>query len=122
MTNKNDYKYIDLEYIYDMADGDNDFMVEIIGNFLEAMGPNMQKLYDAIATNDRESIIFLAHKLKGSFRFVGCNREGAMMEQIEELIGSDVDISEIKKIADMVGDQFNNIQNELIQFQNSIND
>lgn len=80
---KKSYEYINLEYITEMADGDKDFVKEIVTNCLESMGPNIIKLTEAINVNDIQEVRFLTHKLKGSFRFVGSNTLGDMMEAIE---------------------------------------
>ena len=115
-----EYKYINTEYICDIADGDNDFVAEIIGNCLETLGPNMKQLSEAIATSDQKTTIFLTHKLKGSFRFIGCNEEGNLIEQMENLAVSSSDTVRIKEIMQKVLANFNNIENELAHFLKSI--
>lgn len=83
------FEYINLEYITEMAEGDDDFVKEIVTNCLESMGPNIIKLSEAINANDIGEVRFLTHKLKGSFRFVGSVTLGNMMEAIETLADSD---------------------------------
>lgn len=77
------YKHINLEYILELAGGENEFVAEMIETYLETVGPNIRLLRDAVAANNAESITFLSHKLKGSFRFIGCTEPGDMMEEIE---------------------------------------
>jgi Signal transduction histidine kinase len=77
------YRHIDLEYIMELAGGENEFVIEIIESYLETVGPNIRLLRDAVTAQDTDRITFLAHKLKGSFRFIGCNGPGDIMEQIE---------------------------------------
>jgi HPt (histidine-containing phosphotransfer) domain-containing protein len=86
MTGSNPYKHINLEYISELAGGDDEFIVEIITNYLDSVGPNTNLLYDAVVANDKETIKFLAHKLKGSFRFIGCEELGVIMEHIEHSV------------------------------------
>jgi len=78
------YNHIDLEYIFDLADGDKEFAVEIISSFLENTAPQLESLSAAIQQNDEKEIAFVTHKLKGTFRFIGCKQAGDMLEQIEK--------------------------------------
>ncbi|WP_114790570.1 response regulator [Niabella yanshanensis] len=77
------YRYINLEYIMELAGGENEFVAEIIESYLETVGPNIRLLRDAITSNNAEAVTFLSHKLKGSFRFIGCTEPGNIMEAIE---------------------------------------
>lgn len=122
MINRDAYKYINLEYIYDLADGDDEFAVEIIGTCIDTLGANMQKLMEAIDAVNKEAIIFLTHKLKGSLRFIGCNHEGALIEKIEHLAESTFTNSEIANIARIAADRLREIEKELIHFKDSIGD
>lgn len=72
MTSNENYKLINLEYINEIADGENEFIIEIITKYIEVVGPTVEKLEQAINNNDSENAAFNAHKLKGSFGFVGC--------------------------------------------------
>lgn len=89
MDNNVNFEYINLEYITEMAEGDDDFVKEIVTNCLESMGPNIIKLSEAINANDIAAVRFLTHKLKGSFRFVGSVTLGNIMEAIETFADSD---------------------------------
>lgn len=77
------YKHINLEYIQELAGGENEFVIEMIETYLETVGPNIGLLRDAVTANDTGTVTFLSHKLKGSFRFIGCTEPGNMMEEIE---------------------------------------
>lgn len=121
MTNRSDYKYINPEYIYDLADGDNDFVVEIIGSFLESIGPNLQKLSVAITNEDKQTTVFLAHKLRGSFKFIGCNDAGETVGQIEDMINRNEPIVGAVPFIDAVEKMYTDIQLELSLFQKEIN-
>lgn len=80
MTN---YKHISVEAINEMADGENEFIVEILNNCLETMGPNIDILSEGAKTNDTQTVLFQAHKLKGSFRFIGATEIASILETIE---------------------------------------
>lgn len=65
------FKHINLEAIQDIADGDEEFIREIIGNALTTVSESIRSLGRAIAESNTEQTIFYAHKLKGSFAFIG---------------------------------------------------
>src|SRR5690349_11349021 len=68
------YEHHNPEAIEDTADGDAGFMREIIGNYLESVSDSLLGLEDAVAEGDAGRTAFFAHKLKGSFAFVGADR------------------------------------------------
>lgn len=115
MTSKNKYQYIDLEYIYDLADGDSDFAAEILTGCIETIGPNMKKLAEAVKTNDEEAALFLTHKLKGSFRFVGCNADGNTVEEMEKLLQAGAGIDEVSTLLVVIEGRYVEIERELQQ-------
>lgn len=115
MTGKSNYQYIDLEYIYDLADGDNDFAVEILTGCIETIGPNMKKLAEAVKANDEEAALFLTHKLKGSFRFVGCNADGDTVEEMEKLLEAKAGIDEVSRLLAVIEARYVEIEKELQQ-------
>lgn len=84
MTNDGNYKFINLEYINEIADGENEFIVEIITKYIETVGPTVKKMADAVNANDAENAAFYAHKLKGSFGFVGCEDLANSASHIEQ--------------------------------------
>lgn len=120
MTDKGDYKYINLEFIYDMADGEEEFVVEIVNNCLEAIGPNLQKLSEAIHAEDKQTTQFLAHKLRGSFKFIGCNEAGETVGQIEDMMKRNEPIADALPLIATAVDKYKDIEQELVLFINEI--
>lgn len=114
MIGSNQYKHINLEYISELAGDDNEFIVEIITNYLDTVGPNTNLLYDAVVANDKETIKFLAHKLKGSFRFIGCEELGVIMEQIENSIRQ-AETTDMLDAVNKIKDGYLNTETELKQ-------
>ena len=83
MNNKQ-YKHINTEYLFELGDNDPDFIKDIVGDMLVAVPDSLQKIDIAISKSNNDAIVFLAHKLKGTFRFVGNNTLGDIMERIEK--------------------------------------
>ncbi len=108
------YKHIDLKYIMELADGEDEFVIEIIESYLETVGPDIRLLRDAVIANDMDRIAFLAHKLKGSFRFIGCTGPGDIMEQIENS-NSGTNGMHIKELMNLVEKEYAGTENELKQ-------
>jgi HPt (histidine-containing phosphotransfer) domain-containing protein len=83
MTNNMEYKYINLEYLYEVADDDTDFVKEIIDDYLNKMPGQFAELENAVGKDDQESTKFIAHKMKSSFHFVGAQILVELAQQIE---------------------------------------
>lgn len=84
MTPQKEYKHINLEYINELADGEDDFLKEIVDTFLSTIPVNLEKLTLAINNNDRDGVLFYAHKLKGTFNFIGSTQLTHTFTLIEE--------------------------------------
>lgn len=121
MINKKNYSHINLEYIYDIADGEDDFVTEIVNNCLEAIGPNLKKLSAAIMEGDEQTTTFLAHKLNGSFKFIGCNEAGNIAALIEEKIKKNEPIAAALALNNDLNERYQDIERELILFLNELN-
>lgn len=80
----NKYSYINPECLYELGDGEDEFVKEIIGDVLKLVPESIDMLKQATESNNEKDIIFYAHKLKGTFRFIGCNELGDLMEQVEK--------------------------------------
>ncbi|PQJ10456.1 hypothetical protein CJD36_010800 [Flavipsychrobacter stenotrophus] len=106
MMPENNYRYIDLETILEMADGESDFIISIISVYLTSIPESLEQLILASGNNDTENIVFYVHKLKGSFNFIGCTlltdiflkieaycTSGEHMEEIPALV------AEVEKLA-----------------------
>lgn len=114
MIDKGEYKYINLEFIYDMADGEEEFVVEIVNNCLEAVGPNLQKLSEAIQAEDKQTTQFLAHKLRGSFKFIGCNEAGETVGQIEDMMKRNEPVATTLPLILIIKEQYKEIEQEIV--------
>ncbi len=120
MIHKDNYQHINLEYIYDIADGEDDFVTEIVNNCLDAIGPNLKKLSAAIADGDEQTTIFLAHKLNGSFKFIGCNEAGDIAALIEEKMKNNAPVSAALTLNNDLCERYKGIERELVLFLNEL--
>jgi hypothetical protein len=95
-------------------------VIEIIESDLETVGPNIRLLSEAVTDYDMDRITFLAHKLKGSFRFIGCTGPGDIMEQIENS-NSRGDRMRINELMSLVEKEYAGTENELKQVLHELN-
>lgn len=71
MMNKHNYTYIDLSYLYEIADGDSEFIKEMLSDYIEKVPQQFAELRQSIRDQNFEQAHFDAHKVKSSFQFVG---------------------------------------------------
>lgn len=98
----------DLTFLYEIADGSNDFIVESITMFLDQSPAILQELGDAINTADWAGAASAAHKIKANLGFFGMLNSQALIQQIEsecktggnDIAGIKVNYSQVKSLID----------------------
>jgi HPt (histidine-containing phosphotransfer) domain-containing protein len=76
-------KDIDLSFLYEIADGSDEFIVDSIGMFLEQSPEILQAVGDAIAVQDWATAASAAHKIKANLGFFGMLTSQALIQEIE---------------------------------------
>jgi HPt (histidine-containing phosphotransfer) domain-containing protein len=79
------YEYIDLGYILEIADGDEDFVAHMLDAYLVSIPENIDKLVAAADVGDCKRVLFCAHTLKGSFNFIGSTAIADMLGTLERI-------------------------------------
>jgi HPt (histidine-containing phosphotransfer) domain-containing protein len=74
---------LDLSFLYDIADGSNEFIIESIDMFLLHTPEMLETITIAMADKDWTVASQAAHKLKPNLGFFGMPISQAMMEEIE---------------------------------------
>lgn len=98
----------DLSFLYEIADGSNEFIVDSIGMFLQQTPELIRIIGEAIAAGEWVTAGGAAHKLKPNLGFFGMLNCQAAMQDIELLCkagGQDRDLinskfNEVKAIVD----------------------
>jgi HPt (histidine-containing phosphotransfer) domain-containing protein len=72
----------------DLSPGDDSFLQEIIGIFLNDSPVRLQEIRDGIKANDAKLVTRAAHSLKGSSGNFGAKRMQAASKDIEQLAGA----------------------------------
>jgi len=76
---------LDLSFLYEIADGSNEFIVESIDMFLQHTPEMLQTIDTAIANKDWSVAAAAAHKLKPNCGFFGMPVSQAKIQEIELL-------------------------------------
>ena len=74
---------LDWQHLCSITDGDTEFEMEILGDYLLESAKQLDAMMDASAANDLESVRILSHTLKGSSRTIGACRLGFLGEILE---------------------------------------
>ncbi|MCJ8209952.1 Hpt domain-containing protein [Mucilaginibacter sp. RS28] len=82
MTDNQD---LDLSFLYEIADGSNEFIVESIDMFLSQTPELMHTIETAIAERNWSVAGSAAHKLKPNLGFFGMSGSQGTMQEIEHL-------------------------------------
>ncbi|MHB8208536.1 Hpt domain-containing protein [Mucilaginibacter sp.] len=78
--NNND---IDLTFLYEIADGSDEFIVESITMFLDQSPQIMQEIETALKAQDWATASAAAHKVKANLGFFGMLNSQAIIQEIE---------------------------------------
>lgn len=74
---------LDLTFLYEIADGSDEFIVESITMFLDQSPAILQELGAALAAHDWAAAALAAHKIKANLGFFGMLNSQAIIQEIE---------------------------------------
>jgi HPt (histidine-containing phosphotransfer) domain-containing protein len=74
---------LDLTFLYEIADGSNEFIVESITMFIDQSPDILQELGNAIASGNWVEAALSAHKIKANLGFFGMLNSQSLIQQIE---------------------------------------
>jgi len=74
---------LDLSFLYDIADGSNEFIIESIDMFLEHTPELLRMITEGIAAGDWAGVAASAHKLKPNLGFFGMPISQANIQEVE---------------------------------------
>ena len=102
-----------LDKINEMADGDEDFILSIIGVFLEEVPHDLADLEKAIAADDVENAYKLAHKLKPNMDILGLEEARVAALEIETIGKNNGSMDEIRARFPKLQQDINQVVSEL---------
>ena len=116
-----DNKQVDLQHIYGIAGGEEEFVIEIIHNFLDTSVTRLDKLLADLKSNRSEDLHFDSHKLKGTFRFIGATGLGNIMEDLEKKSAQGMEIENVDKVISEVRERYVTVVGELKEILQTLN-
>jgi HPt (histidine-containing phosphotransfer) domain-containing protein len=99
---------VDLSYLEDIAGGSSEFIIEMIDMFLEQTPGYCQDIKQAILNKDWKKVSDIAHKVKPTLAFMGCN------EAKETMAGIEMDSRNLINL-DKIGETFDKLHTECLQ-------
>ncbi|RYZ96378.1 MAG: hypothetical protein EOP47_23995 [Sphingobacteriaceae bacterium] len=85
---------LDLSFLYEIADGSNEFIVESVTMFLQQTPELIEGINSAIAESNWLGAAQAAHKLKPNLGFFGMHYSESLLQEIESMSKADVQDAE----------------------------
>lgn len=114
--NKQEYTYINLTYLYEIADDDADFVKEMITDYVAQVPEQFHELKRVFTERDYEQTRFLAHKIKSSFQFMGAQKLVELAYNIEKVSQAQDAVTitqDLEAMEPVVNHVLNELQNTL---------
>lgn len=116
-----EFKYIDLNYLKDLALGSKDFMVDMISSFLKTTPEAFERIEQALTESDWKKVGSVAHKLKTSFSFMGMDGTVELAKKVQDCGLNEENTDEIPALVESMVKDFNNAKGELEEELNNMN-
>ena len=108
---------IDLSYLKEIAEGNDEFIIEMIEMFLQRTPEALEKLNESFQKQNWEELRLIAHRIKPSYSYVGLPEIQIMLSEIESCSHTKDDINKIPVIISQVKQTsnaaFKDLENEL---------
>lgn len=85
MSDSSPNQDLDLSFLYEIADGSNEFVIESIDMLLKQAPESLQSIEESIKTQDWVTAAAATHKLKPSMGFFGMLISQGFLQEIELL-------------------------------------
>ncbi|MEZ4688127.1 MAG: response regulator [Bacteroidia bacterium] len=76
----------DLSYLQNIADGDQEFVNEMVAVFRDEVPEELQKLKAAVHQKDSQTAAFFVHKLRSRIRVFGLNDYKILADRLEPML------------------------------------
>lgn len=102
LTKEQEYAYINLSYLKEIAKGDSDFEKEMINTILESIPENLEQLRNSYAAKDWNAIQETALKMVSSFKLVGVHQIEESILKLEEYSKKEEKLEEIYALINQI--------------------
>lgn len=118
VENKNTNSLVDLSYLNQVCDGDQDFIGSIVGTFIEDAPIILNRLSEHITNANWKQVSLDAHQLKPSLQFIGLKRTLDEIKIIEQRSKQQTELESISVLANSVQHDINQAIMELKKLYN----
>lgn len=118
--NTTNYKLINLNYLRELSDGDNEFMRDMIQTFLDNAPSYLHEFRTLKLNHDSQGMLNFAHKMKATFMFMGIESMSKNSAIIEAHCKQSVMNNEIEDLLNKMEPEFILVINELQDALNKI--
>lgn len=91
---------IDLSYLEEIANGNTDFIVEMIDLFLQQAPESLIQIREKVEKKEFQLVGNLAHKLKPTFAMIGVMSGSKLAERIEKSTRGAYDLENLSELVD----------------------
>ncbi len=117
--------YIDLSYVREVADGDDQFVAELIHSFILSTPSYYEEVRHRVLEKDRQELQAAAHRLKSAALNFGLTELVRMIKAIEEKAASEADWESLppllSKMSLVLEASLTELKNELEKFNRHSN-
>jgi HPt (histidine-containing phosphotransfer) domain-containing protein len=120
MDSNSGKKYIDLTYLRSVSKGNTSFEQKMLSTFIHQATGDIEKLKNALAEKDWDTIHLIAHKMKPTIQFIGLHMLQSDVHTLEAIAKQHTDpdkITElISNIATLIGIAIEEVKEEIVPF------
>lgn len=95
-------KHINLDFLREISDGNDNFFKEFIGLFLNSAPQAISDMEQSYFDKNWDTLSKVAHKIKPSFNYIGLKDLNRCAAKIEELANNKSDTLEIQMMIDNI--------------------
>jgi HPt (histidine-containing phosphotransfer) domain-containing protein len=108
---KTNHKHIDLDYLKQISNGSNEFVVQMITVFTEEIPGEIDNLDKHLNNKDWPALRATAHKMKPSYSFMGVKQLEEMVHSVEALSNDEAGREQLPELLKKI----RSITNEVIE-------
>ena len=106
-------KHIDLTYLKQLANGSNEFILEMITVFMEQTPLEISNLEKHLKNKDWKSLHGTAHKMKPSFSFMGIKELENVIKLVNEYAANETNLDLLPEMVSKIKNTCNEAIKEL---------
>ena len=107
------YEFINLDYLYLMADGDDSMKKIMLEMLLEELPVEVEKMRNLLEANDWQDLMSVSHKMKSTLSYVGNDEMTNANKEIELIAKDNGDYNKLTPLVSIVETQLNRVMPEL---------